>query len=503
MEYDNQLVDHHPLNSSYIYELHERSSETSVPFLIGEAFSSPNNVVKDGLVLADDYMERLLQVESQLMMDMETTNDEEDIIGLDLSLVDVEFSHILNQETEENEQLVQNEIQAELMMEESSLVDLLLAGAEAVEAQSWPLASNIIAKLNKSLVGVDHGENGDNSLYRLALYFTQGLHYKSIDASEMLHHHQPVCVRRNSMSAFQMLQELSPYVKFAHFTANQAILEATQGGDHYEDEVHVIDFDIMEGIQWPPLMVDLALRKRASLRLTAMIWDQQNEVIVHQTGRRLKEFADSISLPFVFHQMVVIKQEDFEKINVGQHHTLIVNCMIHQLHMPHKSFSLVKTFLDGIIMSKLSPKIIVMVEDELYNFSRIPSMSFVEFFCEAIHHYTAFSDSLVSSFSSGGYKMCLKMIEQEILGVGILDSLRQFPCEEEERILWVNDGFANSLKGSFEPIPMSSNNISQAKFLVSLFSGGYWVQHDKCRLALCWKSRPLTTASIWVPTIRS
>lgn len=501
MEYDNQIF-HHPLNSNYIYELLECNAETSFPFQVGEAFSSPNNVVEDGVVMADDYMERLLQVESQLMTDLETTNDEEDIIGLDLSLLDVEFGHNLNQEAEEYEQLVQNEIQAELMMEENSLTNLLLTGAEAVQAQNWPLASTIIAKLHKSLISVD-GENGDNSFYRLASYFTQGLHYKSIKASEMLHHHQPICVHGNSMSAFQMLQELSPYVKFAHFTANQAILEATQGGDHHEDEVHVIDFDIMEGIQWPPLMVDLAMRKRASLRLTAMIWDQQNEVLVHQTGRRLKEFADSISLPFVFHQVVVIKQEDFEKINVGQHHKLIVNCMIHQLHMPNKSLSLVKTFLDGIIMSKLSPKIIVMVEDELYNFSRIPSMSFVEFFCEAIHHYTAFSDSLVSSFSSGGYKMCLKMIEKEILGTGILDSLRQFPCEEEERILWVNDGFANSLKSSFKPIPMSSINISQAKFLVSLFNVGYWVQQDKCRLALCWKSTPLTTASIWVPKLKS
>ncbi|XP_055822548.1 protein NODULATION SIGNALING PATHWAY 2-like [Solanum dulcamara] len=378
------------------------------------------------------------------------------------------------------------------LMEETSVTDLLLMGAEAIEARKIDFASIVVLRLNTILSNQENRET--SPVERLALYFTQALLYKTLNnnsPNELLNHNQYQSSELTySMTAFQMLQEISPYVKFAHFTANQAILEATKGSQ----QVHILDFDIMEGIQWPPLMVDLVERgnTNSSLRITSLVVDHSKTCHVRKTGKRLQEFANSINLPFMFDQVLL---EDLEKIQVVEegHNNLIANVMIHQLHMPQRGSSLVKTFFNGL--RKLSPKMVVLVEEELFNLTKITSMSFVEFFCEALHHYTTISDSILGGFG-GGYKLALRVIEKEFLRVRILDSLRQFPCEKLEREKW-SEGLY-SLKG-FRQIPMSSSNVRQAKHLVSLFSGGYWVQHEQCKLALCWKSRPLTSASIWVP----
>ncbi|KAK6775472.1 hypothetical protein RDI58_026473 [Solanum bulbocastanum] len=377
------------------------------------------------------------------------------------------------------------------LMEETSVTDLLLMGAEAIEARNLDLASIVVLRLNTILSNQENREN--SPVERLALYFTQALLCKTLNNSshELLNQNQNQYQSEftSSMTAFQMLQEISPYVKFAHFTANQAILEATKGSQ----QVHILDFDIMEGIQWPPLMVDLVERgnTNSSLRITSLVSDHSNSCHVQKTGKRLQEFANSINLPFMFDQILL---EDLEKIQVVEgHNNLIANVMIHQLHMPQRGSSLVKTFFNGL--RKLSPKLVVLVEEEFFNLSKISSMSFVEFFCEALHHYTTIYDSILGGFG-GGYKLALRVIEKEFLRVRILDSLRQFPSEKLEREKWSKGLY--SLKG-FRQIPMSSSNVRQAKHLVSLFSGGYWVQNEQCKLALCWKSRPLTSASIWVP----
>ncbi|MCI65507.1 DELLA protein GAI1-like, partial [Trifolium medium] len=84
-------------------------------------------------------------------------------------------------------------------------------------------------------------------------------------------------------------------IKFAHFTANQAIFEAFEA----EERVHVIDLDILQGYQWPAFMQALAARSGGApfLRITGVGPCIES---VRETGRCLTELAHSLRIPFEF-----------------------------------------------------------------------------------------------------------------------------------------------------------------------------------------------------------
>ncbi|PQM40937.1 hypothetical protein Pyn_37389 [Prunus yedoensis var. nudiflora] len=73
--------------------------------------------------------------------------------------------------------------------------------------------------------------------------------------------------------SFTSLYRVSPYYQFAHFTANQAIIEAFEKEEEKNNRaLHVIDFDVSYGFQWPSLIQSLSEKatsgNRISLRIT-------------------------------------------------------------------------------------------------------------------------------------------------------------------------------------------------------------------------------------------
>ncbi|KAF5740305.1 scarecrow transcription factor family protein [Tripterygium wilfordii] len=102
------------------------------------------------------------------------------------------------------------------------LVHLLTAAAEALTGvnKSLDLARVILIRL-KELVSPNDGTN----MERLAAYFTDALH-GLLEGAGGLHDKPSISNQTDMLAAFQLLQDMSPCVKFGHFTANQAILEA-------------------------------------------------------------------------------------------------------------------------------------------------------------------------------------------------------------------------------------------------------------------------------------
>ncbi|CBI33485.3 unnamed protein product, partial [Vitis vinifera] len=137
------------------------------------------------------------------------------------------------------------------------LVHTLMACADAVQQDNMKLADALVKHIG--LLAASQA----GAMRKVATYFAEAL-------ARRIYRIYPQDSLESSYSDILQMHfyEACPYLKFAHFTANQAILEAFAGANR----VHVIDFGLKQGMQWPALMQALALRPGGppSFRLTGI-----------------------------------------------------------------------------------------------------------------------------------------------------------------------------------------------------------------------------------------
>ncbi|GMI90880.1 hypothetical protein like AT4G08250 [Hibiscus trionum] len=423
----------------------------------------------------------------------------DDGTGFELARVENEMSNSVSVSVSTDTMVADDETNGE-DFKGLRLVHLLMAAAEALTGatKSRELARVILVRL-KELVSPSDGTN----MERLAAYFTEALqgllegsrggHSKHLIANGT-HHHRDKHHQSDMLAAFQLLQDMSPYVKFGHFTANQAILEAVT----HDRRIHIVDYDIMEGIQWASLMEALVSRKEGPptphLRITALSrgnngW--QSIGSIQETGRRLVSFAASIGQPFSFHQCRLDSDETFRPsaVKLVRGEALVINCMLHSPHFSHRAPGSVASFLSGA--KTLNPRLVTLVEEEN---GPIGDGEFMGRFMDSLHHYSAMFDSLEAGFPMQCRARTL--VERVILGPRIAGSLSQIyrNRNEDESGPWWE--WLNSV--GYKAVNISFSNHCQAKLLLGLFNDGYRVEEmANNRLVLGWKSRRLLSASIW------
>ncbi|KAJ6376160.1 hypothetical protein OIU77_001014 [Salix suchowensis] len=196
-------------------------------------------------------------------------------------------------------------------------------------------------------------------------------------------------------SCYLSLNKITPFIRFCHLTANQAILESIQVG---QEAIHIIDFDIMHGVQWPPLMQALAERSNDTLQSPPMLritGTGQDLNVLHRTGERLSKFAQSLGLRFHFHPLLLLNNDPTSlalylpsAITLLPDEALAVNCVLY-LHRFLKDDSReLLLFLHKI--KALNPRVVTVAEREANHSNPL----FLQRFLEALDHYTALFDSL-------------------------------------------------------------------------------------------------------------
>ncbi|KAI3954201.1 hypothetical protein MKW98_018025 [Papaver atlanticum] len=366
------------------------------------------------------------------------------------------------------------------------LLHLLLACAEAVAKTEYTVAEVYLVQLNRIVTPL-----GD-SMQRVACCFTEALSER-LSAITTANPNStdskigtlfPDLNSLDTNRTYQVVYQACPYLKFAHFTANQAIFEAFEG----EERVHVVDLDILQGYQWPSFMQALATRQGGApfFRLTGI---GSSPTSLGETGRYLTEIAQSLKIAFEFEAV----SEPLEELNprIFQRRLLGEALAVSSINVLHRVSGNSLANLLGVIHDQ-TPEILILVEQEASH----NGPYFLGRFLGALHYYSAIFDSMEATFPSNSEDRA--KVEKYIYAPEIRNIVASEGPDRVERHEKL-EKWRKVMEGKgFKGIPLSENAVTQANLLLGLYScDGYRLTADKGCLMLGWQDRPIIAVSSW------
>ncbi|KAF3432159.1 hypothetical protein FNV43_RR26898 [Rhamnella rubrinervis] len=359
------------------------------------------------------------------------------------------------------------------------LVHALMACAEAVQQNNLSLAEALVKQIGYLAI------SQTGAMRKVATYFAEAL-------ARRIYRLYPQNPLDHSLSDILQMHfyETCPYLKFAHFTANQAILEAFQG----KKRVHVIDFSMNQGMQWPALMQALALRPGGppAFRLTGIGPPAtDNSDHLQEVGWKLAQLAESIHVDFEYRGFVASSLADLDASMLELRSSEVESVAVNSVFELHKLLSRPGA-IDKVlsVVMQMKPEIVTMVEQEANHNGPV----FMDRFTESLHYYSTLFDSLEGSVSSQD-----KVMSEMYLGKQICNVVACEGIDRVERHETLTQWRTRMGSAGFSPVHLGSNAFKQASMLLALFAGGdgYRVEENNGCLMLGWHTRPLIATSAW------
>ncbi|KAL8459599.1 hypothetical protein ACS0TY_036086 [Phlomoides rotata] len=374
-----------------------------------------------------------------------------------------------------------------------NLIHLLLMSSTLVNENNIASAVENLCQLYKNVCVA-----GD-SVQRVAAYFADGL------VARLLTRESPFYgmimkgpTHDEEFVAFMDMYKASPFYQFAHFTANQAIVEAFERQESGGRALHVIDFNVSYGFQWPSLMQSLSEKagptSRISLRITGF---GRSADEIRETEARLVSFARGFrNLVFEFNGLVGGRP----KMRRGE--VVAINLVFNLSSI--NSYSKISDMLKYV--HSMNPALVVLVEQE----GSKKTHNFLSRFMESLHYYAAIFDSLDDRLpldSSERSRIEKNLLGKEIKHVMNCDKGSENCLRFESMETWKGRmeshgfcGVRQSLKSSMQAklLLKMTSNCSNSVQLDGENGGFRVVERDDGRaISLGWQERLLITASSW------
>ncbi|KAI4368846.1 hypothetical protein MLD38_017358 [Melastoma candidum] len=361
------------------------------------------------------------------------------------------------------------------------------------------VASNDHRSSNELLKQIrQHSTPYGDGTQRLAHYFANGLEARlagtetpsysavlgGVSAAQML-------------KSYQVYIQACPFKRMSNFFANRMITRRAGPAT----KLHIIDFGILYGFQWPCLIQRISQRTGGppKLRITGIEFPQPGfkpTERVEETGRRLENYCKRFNVKFEYH-VIARKWETIqvEDLRLEDDEMTVVNCL-HRFKNLADETVVMNSPREAVLklVRKINPDLFVHgVVNGTYN-----APFFVTRFKEALFHFSSLYDMFDVNVDREDQQRML--FEREVYG---RDAMNVIACEgfaRVERPETYKQWQARNLRAGFKPIPLDKDIFGRVKNIVrSQYHGDFIIDEDGHWMLQGWKGRVIYALSCWVP----
>ncbi|KAF3330535.1 scarecrow-like protein 9 [Carex littledalei] len=374
------------------------------------------------------------------------------------------------------------------------LRSLLINCAQAISSDNWRQAHELLKKIRKHA-----SPDGDGS-QRLASCFADGLEARLAGTGSQVYHR--LMAKRTTatdyLKAYRLYLAACPFKRATYYFSNKTIVNSTKGALR----IHIIDFGICFGFQWPSLIEHLAKRPGPTPRLRITGIDVPKPGFrpaeqVEETGRRLKEYANSFNVPFEYRGIALkwdmIRVED---LRIRQDEVVIVNCLYRFRNLVDETVTM-DSPRDRVLKTirQINPRVFIhAIVNGSYG-----APFFVTRFREALFHYSSLFDILDTTVPRDNEQRGL--IERGIFGRDIINVIACEGADRVERPETYRQWQIRNLRAGFEQLPLDSEMFNFMKRRVKeLHHKDFVIDEDSKWLLQGWKGRIVYAMSTWKPS---
>lgn len=377
------------------------------------------------------------------------------------------------------------------------LRNLLILCAQAVSTNDFRTSTELLKQIRQ------HSSPFGDGSQRLAHFFANGLEARMAGTgtgTQMFY--TSLASKRASvvdlLKSYQLSLSSCPFKKMSIFFTNKMILKVAEKAT----TLHIIDFGIMYGFQWPMFIQKLSMRHGGppKLRITGIEVPEPGfrpADWIEETGRRLAKYCERFKVPFEFNAVASQNWESIQvkDLKVERDEVLAVNCMGRFKNLLDETVE-VNCPRDSVLklIRRLKPDIFVhTIVNGSYN-----APFFVTRFREALFHFSALYDAFDVNISRDNTQRL--MFEREFYGREAMNVIACEGMERVERAETYKQWQVRCQRAGLQLLPLDQEIVKMLKDKVKAwYHKDFAMDQDSDWMVQGWKGRLVYASSCWVP----